>query len=688
MNHNSTNTPDLSRVLPSFRNVDRSEWWLWGFAVAVTLVLTLAIIALTFPHVDLQRDGVSSLNLREWVRALTALVLVFDIYTIYQHFQLQRARQQLAERDRLFQLITENAADMIAVIDMEGRRVYNSPAYEKILGYSAGELKATSPLEQIHPDDRTSVIQAAENARLSGVGQTLEYRIRHKDGTWRVLESTANVIRTAKEQIGGLVIVNRDITERKRAEEALAHNAFYDGLTNLANRTLLLDRVGRALAISRRHSGYTFGILCIDIDGFKVVNDSLGHAAGDALLIQIAHRLTACLRPTDTVSRLSVGEGKELTVRDTTLARTGGDEFVVIAEELRNPSDAIHIAERIQNRLAPPFDIDGHQIVVTGSIGIALSGNTSAEPEGVLRDAEIAMYRAKNAGKARWEVFDQAMHAVALRRLQLESDLRKGLDRKEFRVHYQPIVSLDDTRIVGFEALARWQRPEGMVMPGDFIPIADETGIIVSINRQLLPQACQQLRKWQESFPTDPPLFLSVNISPKEFAQADLPNQMQRLIDENGMDPRCMALEITETIAMADADRSAAVMAELKALGVGIDIDDFGTGYSSLSRLQGFRIDTLKVDRAFVSRIDSDRETHEIVRIIVMLAHNLGLRVVAEGIETQAQLDLLRALGCELGQGYFFSKPADPHVISNVLTNSRSTTVSEVLHREHASGAL
>jgi PAS domain S-box-containing protein len=681
---NSAN--DISRVLPSSRKVEGREWWLWGLAVAVTLVLTFAIIALTFPNIDLHSDKIYSLNLREWVRGLTALVLVFDIYTIYQHFQLQRIRRQLLERDRLFQLITDSAADMIAVIDTEGRRIYNSPSYERVLGYSIEELKSTLPLAQVHPDDLARVIQAAENARAGKAGGMLEYRIRHKNGSWRVLESTASAIRNMNGEIGGLVVVNRDITERKHAEDALAHNAFYDGLTNLANRTLLLDRVGRALTVSRRHSNFVFAILCIDIDGFKVVNDSLGHAAGDALLIQIAHRLTTCLRPSDTVSRPLGGEHDELTIGDTTLARPGGDEFVVVAEELRNPGDAMRIAERIQNKLSAPFDLNGHQIVVTGSIGIALSNNSSAEAEGVLRDAEIAMYRAKNGGKARWEVFDQPMHAGALKRLQLESDMRKAVDRGEFRVHYQPIVALDTARIVGFEALTRWQRPQGMVMPCDFIPIADETGIIVAINRLLLPEACRQLLLWHQMFPSDPPLFLSVNVSPREFAQADLASQMRQLIKESGMDPGCISLEITETIAMADAERSEAILAELKTLGVRIDIDDFGTGYSSLSRLQGFRVDTLKVDRAFVSRIDTDRETHEIVRIIVMLAHSLDLHVVAEGIETPAQLEMLRQLGCELGQGYLFSKPADDRTIEAFITANRGGVAS--CCREHAAGSL
>ncbi len=661
-------------VLPRLRQIEGREWWLWGFAVVVTLVLTGAILSLTFPGFHLPTDKLYSLSLKEWVRGLATLVLLFDIYTVHQHLQLQRMRQQLAERDRLFKLISENAADMIAVDDKNGSRLYNSPAYLKILGYSNEEMMATPPLEQIHPDDRARVRGAAEKASLTGDGERLEYRIRHKDGTWRVLESTASAIRGPNGESQGFVVVNRDITERKRAEEMLAHNAFHDGLTNLANRALLIERLGRALAISRRHADFKFAVLFIDIDGFKVFNDSLGHIAGDALLIQIAQRLAACLRRADTISRPSLSQNQELAFGDSTLARPGGDEFAVLAQELRDPSDAIRIADRIQERLAFPFDVDGHEFVVTASIGIAFSGgiSISTEAQDVLRDAEIAMYRAKHNGKARCEVFDNAMHASAVKRLQLETDLRKAVDLGEFRVHYQPIVSLDNEQIVGFEALSRWQHPHGMVMPNDFIPVADETGIILSINRQLLPEACHQLRSWQNLFPSQPPLSLSVNISPKQFAQADLAAQIDQLLHEGDMDPRCIDLEITETIAMADAERSAGVLSELKALGVGLDIDDFGTGYSSLSRLQSFRVDTLKIDRIFVSRMDSDAETHEIVRVIVMLAHHLGLKVVAEGVETQAQLELLRHLGCERAQGYLFSKPVDHEAILKLLATNRA----------------
>jgi PAS domain S-box-containing protein len=673
--------------MPRLRQVEGREWWLWGLAVTVTLILTFGILSLTFPGFHLPTDRVYVLSLKEWVRGLAALVLLFDVYTVYQHLQLQRMRRQLAERDRLFQLISENAADMIAVIDRDGNRLYNSPAYEKVLGYTQHELTTTSPMEQIHPDDRPRVLGAAEKARATGRGEQLEYRIRHKNGTWRVLESTASAIRGPKDESQGLVIVNRDITERKRAEEMLAHNAFHDGLTNLANRTLLLDRLGRALTLSRRHSDFKFAVLFIDIDGFKVFNDSLGHASGDTLLIQISQRLTTCLRRVDTVSRPANDGSDDTDFGDNTLARPGGDEFVVLAEELRDPSDGVRVAERIQKRLAEPFVVDGTEIVITASIGIAFSSATSSEAPDVLRDAEIAMYRAKHTGRARCEVFDNAMHAGALKRLQLETDMRKAVDTGEFRVHYQPIVSLQSGEIVGFEALSRWQRPQGMVMPNDFIPVADETGIILAINRRMLPEACKQLLAWQELFPSNPPLSLSVNISPKQFAQPDLAVEIGQLLAESGMDPSCIDLEITETIAMADADRSTNVLSQLKGLGVGLDIDDFGTGYSSLSRLQSFRVDTLKIDRFFVSRIDTDPETLEIVRTIVMLAHNLGMKVVAEGVETQSQMDLLREIGCERAQGYLFSKPADPEAIGKLLTNSRAGLVPALRAHSASAGA-
>lgn len=658
----------LAGPLPRLRQIEGHEWWLWGFAVAVTLILTFGILALTFPGFHLPTDAISILGLKEWVRGLVALVLLFDIYTIYQHLLLQRVRRQLAENNKLFRLISENAADMIAVVDTDGHRVYNSPAYQRILGYSPEELATTFATDQIHPDDRARVAEAAQKARLTGRGERLEYRMRHKDGSWRVLESTASAIRGTNGESEGLVVVNRDITDRKHAEEMLVHNALHDGLTDLPNRALFLDRLGRAMAIARRHADVRFAVLFIDVDEFKVFNDSLGHAAGDALLVQIAERLTACLRRADTIARTRFGDDLELPTSESTLARPGGDEFAVLAEELRNPSDAVRVAERIQEKLAIPFTLGGHKIGLTASIGVVFKNHIANEtPEELLRDAEIAMYRAKRTGKARCEVFDNAMHARALTRLQLETDMRKALEASEFLVHYQPIVSLADKRIVGFEALTRWQRSDRLVMPGEFLEVADETGILTSINRQLMLESFRQLRRWQELFPSDPPLAMNVNIAPKQFEHGNLSGEIGQILQQSGLNPDCVNLEITETTAMADAEKSAVVLQELKRLGVHLEIDDFGTGYSSLSRLRRFPVDTLKIDRAFISLMESDIETQEIVRIIVMLAQNLGLSVVAEGVETQVQVEMLKQFSCELAQGYLFSKPVAAPIVESML---------------------
>jgi PAS domain S-box-containing protein len=670
----SQNSPE---AIPSqMRRIEGREWWLWGFAVAVTLALTLGIISFTFPWFNRETDVSYWFDLREWVRGLAALVLLFDFYAIYQHMQLHRIRRQLAERDQLFQLISENAADMIALVDSDGRRLYNSPAYLKVLGYSPDDLNTTSSIEQIHPDDRPRVLKAAEKARLGGQGERMEYRVRHKDGSWRTLESTASPIRNAKGQTDKLVIVNRDITERKRAEEMLAHNAFHDGLTNLPNRALFLDRLQQALTLSKRHANYKFAVLLIDVDEFKIINDSLGHAAGDDLLIQIGQRLKESVRRADTVSRPRTSDVPDRPANDDTLARLGGDEFCILLDDIRDPIEAVRVAERVQAELAIPFLVTQQEIVISASIGIAASTSPHTHAEDLLRDADIAMYRAKRAGKACCEVSDTAMHENAVKRLQLETDLRKAVDQGEFRVHYQPIVSLQTGKITGFEALTRWQRPEGVLSPIAFIAVAEETGLIIPMNRQLLREACEHLRSWQSQFPSSPPLTMSVNITSREFAQPDLISEVRKSLEQTGIDPGCLQFEIIETIAMGDAEKSGHVLAQLKALGVRLSIDDFGTGYSSLCRLRRIPVDTLKIDRAFISNMESDPENREIVRAIIVLAHNLGLKVVAEGTETEEHVNLLRQLNCEMAQGYFFSRPADDHAMLKLLASNRSAAAA------------
>lgn len=654
------------------RQIEGREWWLWGFAVVVTLALTAGIVFLTFFQDQFAINAQYWSDLRDWVRGLAALVLIFDIYTMYQHMQLQRIRRQLVERDELFQLITENAADLIAVVDEQGNRLYNSPAYQKVLGYSAEDLSASSSVDQIHPSDRERVLQAAAKARITGKGQRLEYRMLHKDGSWRILESTASLIQNQTGQLEKLVIVNRDITERKRAEELLAHGAFHDALTDLPNRALFLDRLQHALIRARRHSDFKFAVLFVDIDEFKVVNDSMGHAAGDELLIQIARRLTACFRDSDTIGRPHL-TGNPISSTDG-VARLGGDEFTVLLEDVAKPSDSIRVAQRIQERLAVPFMIGGQEIVIAASIGIVSSSNAYIEAEDLVRDAEIAMYRAKRAGKARCEVFDPTMHSNAVRRLKLETDLRRGMEQGELLVYYQPIVSLPEGKIAGFEALSRWKRGEEMISPADFIPVADETGLILPINRALLLEACQQLRTWQSEYGAA--LSMSVNVTPKQFAQPEIADEILGTLKQTGLRPETLNLEITETIAMGDPDQALAVLSSLKALGVRLSIDDFGTGYSSLSRLPRFPIDALKIDRVFISQMTSDHDSNEIVRLIVMLAHNLGLKVVAEGTETQEQIEELKRLGCEMAQGFLYSRPVDSKVASELLISNQGKPVS------------
>ena len=661
------------------RQVERREWWLWAFAIIVTVFLTAGIIFLVLPGEHFESNPAYWANLREWVRGLAALVLLFDIYTMYQHLQLLRVRRQLAERDELFQLITENAADMIAVVNHDGQRVYSSPAYQKVLGYSAEELDSATAFDQIHPSDRDRVKEAAGKAYRTGRGQKLEYRMRHKDGSWRVLESTANTISNKKGEVERLVIVNRDITERKRAEETLAHRAIHDGLTDLPNRDLFLDRLQHAMLRARRHSDYKFAVLFVDMDEFKVVNDSLGHSAGDELLVEIAKRMSASFRDTDTIARLQGAGEADLHLEALSVARLGGDEFTVLLEDVFRASDAIRVGQRIQERLAIPFEIKGRQIVIKSSIGVALNSSSYTKPEDLVRDAEIAMYRAKQSGKARCEVFDPAMHSNAVRRLKLETDLRLGLERGELLVYYQPIVSLRSGKITGFEALSRWKHPEGMISPADFIPVADETGLILPLNRALLREACEQLCSWQSQLDCEPPLTISMNVTPKQFDMPDLVAEIDKILHLTGISPGSVSLEIVETIAMGEPDHALSVLCELKKLGVLLSIDDFGTGYSSLSRLPRFPIDSLKIDRTFVSNMNTDRDNHEIVRLIIMLAHSLGLSIVAEGAETEDQVAALTRLGCDMVQGYFYSRPVDAKAAFDLLLRSHEATAGSHL---------
>ncbi|MEP6919852.1 MAG: bifunctional diguanylate cyclase/phosphodiesterase [bacterium] len=442
--------------------------------------------------------------------------------------------------------------------------------------------------------------------------------------------------------------LSRYIAEQERISHALEeskdhfrHAAFHDALTDLPNRALLTEHIKLAIERPRGRDEQLFALLFLDLDRFKNINDSLGHIAGDQLLTATARCLEECMRPMDTVARL------------------GGDEFAILLDGLENQDHAVLVAERIQQALTRPVNLNGHEVYITASIGITLSTGGYSDPENVLRDADTAMYRAKESGKARFEMFDFSMHSHAVALLQLENDLRRAIEREEFQVYYQPIMNLGNDEIAGFEALVRWNHPErGLVPPGDFIPTAEDTGLIVDIGRFVLRESCRQMQEWQTTIPSKE-LTISVNLSGKQFAQPDLVDQVKQILDETGLDAKYLKLEITESVVMENAEIASTMLMQLCNLGVHLCIDDFGTGYSSLSYLHRFPVKTLKIDRTFIGRMGPTGENSEVVRTINTLASNLGMVVVAEGVETEEQSAQLKAMKCGFGQGYLFARPLE-----------------------------
>ena len=450
-------------------------------------------------------------------------------------------------------------------------------------------------------------------------------------------------------------------------EDKLVHNTFHDPLTQLPNRRFFLDLLSRCVARGSRRPDHKFAVLLMDIDHFKVVNDSVGSAAGDSLIIQIAKRLVGSIRQEDTVARADIRALNQPDA-DGTLARLGGDEFIILLEHIRDAGEGIRVAERVQNSIQAPFLIDGREVFITASIGIAFSASGYSAAEDMLGDAYTAVTRAKSLGGSRYEVCDPAMHANAVNRFSLEADLRRATERGEFRLYYQPIVALADSRIAGFEALIRWYRPElGLVMPSEFISVAEDSNLIVTIGAWALREACRQMRAWNQQFPSDPGFTVAVNISARQFAQPDLVGGIAQILRETGLAPECLKLELTEGVTMRDEERTTRIMRELKMLGVRLCIDDFGTGYSSLSYLRRFSLDTLKIDRSFVCEIVNNGESREIVKTILSLGINLGMEVVAEGVETADQVSLLKSCGCQYAQGYFFSGPMDQWAAERAL---------------------
>ena len=469
------------------------------------------------------------------------------------------------------------------------------------------------------------------------------------------------------------------------SQEKLIHNAFHDLLTQLPNRTLLMDRLTQCVKSAQRHQDYKFAVVLMDVDQFKIVNDSLGHTAGDQLIVQISERLSGSIRRDVPDGHLGEVAGPTRLAGNDILARYGGDEFAIVLDDIRDASDGMRVAERIQQNLVAPFLISGRQLQITVSTGIAVSGADHSAAESILRDADTAMHRAKGLGKSRYLMCDSKMHADAADRLKLEHDLQQAASRGELQVYYQPIVSLHDDNLSGFEALIRWQRPGfGLVAPGGFISVAEETGLIVSIGSWVLREACRQMYAWQLQFRPEPPLTIAVNFSGKQFLQPDLVEQVAQILRETFLDPTSLGVEFTESVAMQDAERTARVLSELKTLGVHTSIDDFGTGYSSLSHLRRLPLDILKLDRSFVSEMENSNENREIVHTIISLAHILDMDVVAEGIETVEQANQLRSLGCKYAQGYFFFKPMNQASVETLLgSRLRDASLSgrRLLHR-------
>jgi len=565
----------------------------------------------------------------------------------------KQAEEALRASEERYALAAQSVNDGLWDWNLKTNEVYYSERWKAMLGCE-GEDIGNTPFEwfrRVHPDDLAQV-QSLLQDHLEGRSPTFEseHRMRHKDRGYRWVLSRGLAVRNGSGRAYRMVGAQSDTTQRKLAEEQLIHDALHDALTGLPNRTLFVDRLSHRIRHSRREKDRLFGVLFLDLDRFKLVNDSMGHSAGDQLLVETSRRLEQAVRPGDTVARL------------------GGDEFAVLLEDVTEPGDAVRVAERIQTSLKNPIKLENQEVVSTASIGIAMSQTGYEKAEDVLRDADTAMYRAKSEGRARHEVFDSAMHARAVSLLKIENELRQAIEREEFRVFYMPIVSLATGRIDGFEALVRWQHPErGLVSPFDFMGVAEDAGLIIAIDRWVLRRACHEVRTWQQKYPDGDRLTVSVNLSAKQFHHSDLVDTIRGAITDSGLPGESLGIEITEGVLIDNTSTAGAMLGEMRKLGARIYLDDFGTGYSSLSYLQRFPIDAVKIDRSFVSRLGPKAEGHEIVQAIVTLAHNLGMRVIAEGIESSDQLALLRRLKCGYGQGWLFSKPIPHEEASELL---------------------
>jgi diguanylate cyclase (GGDEF)-like protein/PAS domain S-box-containing protein len=621
------------------------------FAVAAVLA-TSVLDLVRAGHVD---------GFGYWTRSLIIFLVVGrQVLTLLQNRSLTRNLEarvlarttELQASEQRFRALVQHSSDVVTVVDADADVLYQSESLTRVFGYPAATLAGRSVTALLDDDSALRLRLALHQLAQQPYGTTvLELTVRHHDGHARDAEMTiTNLLDDAN--VRGLVLNTRDVSEHKRLKAQLVHEAFHDGLTRLANRALFKDRVD--LGIRRRPSDgepdATLAVLFLDLDGFKEVNDSLGHAAGDQLLVQVADRLRASVRPGDTV------------------ARFGGDEFAVLVESVTTGADAEHVATRIGEGLRDTFLIDNHEIHVRASIGIAMAGPDAADSDQLMRNADLAMYRAKAAGEGGFARYDPQMHSGLVERLQLEADLRRALEAGEFELNYQPTIELTSGELIGFEALLRWRHPSrGLIPPVEFVPLAEATGLIRPIGAWVLLQACRQAMAWNY---TDPrrPLTLSVNVSGRQFERADLAMVVAAALAETGLPAERLCLEMTESVLMNDTEENLAQLVRLKNLGVRLAIDDFGTGYSSLSYLRRFPVDTLKIDRSFVERLADQSDDAALARTIVQLGQSLGMSTVAEGIEQYTQLQALRRMGCELGQGYYFDRPLSAAEAGRLLT--------------------
>jgi diguanylate cyclase (GGDEF)-like protein/PAS domain S-box-containing protein len=566
--------------------------------------------------------------------------------------ELRAANERLTS---VFDKTFNNALIGMALVGLDGRILQVNPALCEMTGRGEEELLSTTTQDITHPEDVETELDFV-NRVCTGelVSYQFEKRLQHAHGhsVWTLL--VASVIKNAVGEPLHLIHQIADITERKRAEERLTHQALHDALTGLPNRTLFLDRLRHALARSSRWGAGFVAVMFIDFDRFKVINDSLGHEVGDAVLVSISERLQSLLRPSDTV------------------ARFGGDEFVVLCEEVKTEKHVEEIARRIARAVAEPLPLESGETVLTASVGIALSTSPADSPEVLLRDADAAMYQAKEGGRARYEVFDESMRHRAINRLEIENELRAAVPRGELRLHYQPQVHLADGRIMGVEALLRWQHPQrGLLLPADFISVAEESGLIIEVDRWALREGCLQLRRWIHEYGAEVPLALSVNASARSLAHLGYVDAVRHAIQESQIPAKLIFLEITESVLMDMTGSTMKVLNALRDLGVRLAIDDFGTGYSSLSYLKRFAVDLLKVDQSFVEGIGHDADDSAIAATVINLAHNMSLSALAEGVEAHPQVEKLRSLGCDLAQGYHFGAPQPPEAVEELLDDSR-----------------